>query len=501
MHCFSVPQCDIDPVMLELFLDILTLLHFIGVAGLSLYGVHRILLMACWLSHRRRDVETPAMAEYPRVTVQVPLYNEPRVAERVIDAVACLDWPSEKLDIQILNDSTDATRDIVRNRVAYWSGRGVPVKEIRRSHRRGYKAGALRHGMALCNGEFIALFDADFVPASDFLKKILPWFDKEDVGMVQARWGFLNAGATWLTRLQAMLLSPHFGIEHQTRYDRGLFFNFNGTAGVWRRRAIETAGGWQSDTVTEDLDLSYRAQIMGWRFRYLDHVSVPSELPVTLSDFRVQQERWTKGALQTAGKILPTLLRSPVSMGVKLEGMAHLLANLCWVFGLVVTLTLYPVIIHRIHIGIYQILWVDLPLFLLSSGAILCYYLVYHLISGTRHSLWSIVILPLLSIGLAPCFSLSVFQGLIRKGGEFVRTPKFGHLHSWRKGQGYLQSRGDTLPRLLLNVPLLFYSLLPLPLTWNQGTWAALPFITLFPMGFLLVIGLDCYALHHSLRS
>ncbi len=501
MHCFFIPQCDIDPAMSEFFLDILTLFHFFCVAGLSLYGAYRIRLLICWLSHRRRDVETPAMAAYPRVTVQVPLYNEPRVAERVIDAVARLDWPGKKLDIQILNDSTDATCEIVSNRVAYWAGRGAPIKEIRRSDRSGYKAGALRNGMALCNGEFIALFDADFVPTPDFLKKTLPWFDREDVGMVQARWGFINAGATWLTKLQAMLLSPHFAIEHQTRYDRGLFFNFNGTAGVWRKSAIETAGGWQSDTVTEDLDLSYRAQMMGWRFRYLDHVSVPSELPVSLSHFRVQQERWTKGSLQTAGKILPALLRSSAPLGVKLEGMAHLLANLCWVFGLVVTLTLYPVIIHRIHIGIYQILWIDLPLFLLSSGAILSYYLIYHLISGTRRSTWSMAILPLLSIGLAPCFSLSVFQGLTRKGGEFVRTPKFGHLHSWRKGDAHLSSNETSLARMMLNVPLLFYSLLPLPLTWSQGTWAALPFISLFPMGFLLVISLDCYALLYSCKS
>ncbi|SDT87718.1 Glycosyltransferase, catalytic subunit of cellulose synthase and poly-beta-1,6-N-acetylglucosamine synthase [Desulfobacula phenolica] len=486
---------------MEYFLDILTLLHFSGIAGLALYGIHRIWFLICWLSirlirkNKLHGTKPPALDDHPKVTVQVPLYNEPLVAERVIDAVVRLDWPQEKLDIQILDDSTDVTREIVLKRVAKWADIGVPIQLIRRTGRDGYKAGALRNGMALCKGEFIALFDADFVPDPDFLEKTIPWFNKKNVGMVQARWTFINANQSWLTRLQALLLSPHFSIEHQIRSDRGLFFNFNGTAGVWRKQAIETSGGWQDDTVTEDLDLSYRAQIKGWRFLYLDHVSVLSELPTTLSHFRAQQERWTKGAVQTAIKIIPSLLCSPLSLKIKLEGMAHLMANLCWLFALVVTLTLYPVIIHRINIGIYQILWFDLPLFMFSSGAIICYYLMHSLMTGHRRFAWIIGILPLLSIGLSPCFSRCVFQGIFQKGGEFIRTPKLGLSHTRGSAQDLFHSCANDIWALLVNVPFMLYSLLPLTLTWQQGTWVALPFISLFPMGFFLVIVVDLYNL------
>ncbi|MBF0303330.1 MAG: glycosyltransferase, partial [Desulfamplus sp.] len=229
----------------------------------------------------------------------------------------------------------------------------------------------------------------------------------------------------WLTRLQTLMLSPHFGIEHKIRFSRHLFFNFNGTAGVWRKEAIELSGGWQDDTVTEDLDLSYRVQLSGWKFLYLNDVVVPSELPINLSDFRSQQERWSKGSIQTARKILPSLLSSPVSLSVKIEAIAHLMANICWLLGFIVTITLYPVIFYRLSIGICQITWIDIPLLCISS-AILTYYLVYSIFSDQSYVLTVLPLLPIISIALSPFFAFSVVKGLFEKGGVFVRTPKFG---------------------------------------------------------------------------
>lgn len=354
-------------------LPLLTAIHFLSISGLALYGVHRIWMIACWLKRisesTKQESLCPLPGELPRVTVQIPLYNEASVAGRIIDAVAAFDWPIERLEIQVLDDSTDETRRIVEKRVAHWSSdKGINIYTIHRNRRTGYKAGALANGLKRSKGEFIALFDADFVPQPDFLRKTIPHFSRPNVGMVQARWGFLNAGYSWLTLLQSVLLSTHFGIEHEVRYSRGLFFNFNGTAGVWRKTAIETAGGWQSDTVTEDLDLSYRAQMAGWDFVYLNEVVVSSELPVTLTDFRRQQERWSRGAIQTAVKLLPSLFASALPLKIKMEAAVHLLSNFCWMFGFLATVTLYPVLLFRVGIGVSQVLWIDLPFFALTGG-------------------------------------------------------------------------------------------------------------------------------------
>lgn len=331
----------------------------------------------------------------PCVTVQLPLFNERFVAVRLIDAASQLEWPRDKLEIQVLDDSTDDTREIVDERAAFWSQKGIQVDVVRRSHRRGYKAGALSHGMQMSQGEFIAVFDADFVPSHGFLVRTIPHFRDKTIGMVQARWTFLNAEHSWLTGIQSLLLGPHFSIEHWVRCRRNLFFNFNGTAGVWRRKTIESAGGWLADTVTEDLDLSYRAQLAGWKFCYLDDVGVPSELPVTMASFRSQQQRWAKGSIQTARKILPRLLRADLPLSVKSEAIAHLLANLGWLLGFIVTVTLYPTILLRTYVGPYQILRIDVPLFIFSSLAILLYFALYRLGHKTSVPLRCIFALPL----------------------------------------------------------------------------------------------------------
>ena len=265
----------------------LTTLHFTALLGLCFYGVHRIWLIRCLFAESRTNQARPAAYSgtelFPFVTIQLPLFNERFVAVRLLDAAARLDWPTDRLEIQVLDDSNDDTCGLVDERVARWREQGITITVVRRSHRGGYKAGALAHGLTTARGEFVAVFDADFIPPRDFLHATIPWLRDPGVGMVQTRWSFCNADHSWFTGIQALLLGPHFSIEHRVRYRQGLFFNFNGTAGVWRREAIDSAGGWQHDTLTEDLDLSYRAQLIGWRFVFLPDLVAPAEVPVEMN--------------------------------------------------------------------------------------------------------------------------------------------------------------------------------------------------------------------------
>jgi cellulose synthase/poly-beta-1,6-N-acetylglucosamine synthase-like glycosyltransferase len=482
---------------------IAAIIHFSALGALSLYGLHRIWLLANWRLQRRSTPRPfPSLPEnLPQVTVQLPVFNERFVAQRLLDAVACLDWPADLLEIQVLDDSSDDTSDIVARRVAYWQGLGIRIRHIHRTHRGGFKAGALAEGLKTAIGEFVAIFDADFIPAPDFLKQTVTYFHDPRVGMVQTRWGFCNAEHSWLTGVQALLLGPHFSIEHQVRFQKGLFFNFNGTAGIWRRRAIADAGGWQPDTVTEDLDLSYRAQLAGWRFVYLDGYEVPSELPVTLAAFRSQQQRWAKGSVQTARKILPLLLLRDLPFTVKCEAMTHLLANICWFLGTVIFLTLYPTIVFRIGVGPWQMMRLDLPLFIATSFAIMSYFFVYLAVNRGNGSLRRFLLLPIVSIGLAPSISLAVLRGLWSTGGFFERTPKFGITGRSILPRHAFLYRQKGLPYLLLNTLLFLYSLLPLMFAWQRGTWYALPLFLLFPAGFLAVIVQELHELWAGFRA
>jgi cellulose synthase/poly-beta-1,6-N-acetylglucosamine synthase-like glycosyltransferase len=481
-------------MIIHTLLQLLSALHFIALGMLSLYGIHRLWLLFWWRRERHARVPTDSTAppeDPPFVTVQLPLYNEQFVAARLLDATAQLDWPKDRLEIQVLDDSTDSTSRIVDERAAFWTERGVTVTVIRRAKREGFKAGALAMGLVQARGELIAIFDADFLPAPDFLIRTAPSFSDPRVGMVQARWGFLNAGHSWLTAVQSWLLGQHFEIEHLVRFKRGLFFNFNGTAGIWRKKAIESAGGWRSDTVTEDLDLSYRAQLAGWRFIYLYGLVVPSELPVTLSGFRSQQERWAKGSIQTARKVLPCIMKAGLPVTIKIEAFAHLLANMGWLLCTTVILTLYPVLLYRVGIGPYQFLRFDLPLSLAASGVILFYFYLYGVVRNDRIRLSYFPLLPILSIGLAPSLALAVLRGMVGKGGEFVRTPKFGVAQGDPLPRGAFSYHQSALFHLFMNTALFAYSLLPLVLAWSRSTWAAMPFLMIFPLGFLLVIITD----------
>lgn len=483
--------------MHDTIINILTFIHFLSMAGLACYGIHRL-----WMIWSMQGIKSSfsnksnqKLIDFPKVIVQIPIYNESHVAGRIINAVAAIDWPDDKLLIQVLDDSDDETIEITKSRADFWRKRGKNISIIQRKNRDGYKAGALKNGLEKAECEFVAVFDADFVPNPDFLKKMIRCFEDEKIGMVQGKWTFLNEDYSWLTKLQALLLSAHFSVEHKVRFNKSLFFNFNGTAGIWRKKAIEDAGGWESDTVTEDLDLSYRAQLKGWRFVYLDDVCVPSELPVTLVDFRSQQERWSKGSIQTAKKLLPGLILSSIPISVKVEAVVHLLANCCWVFGFSAAMTLYPVLLNRIGIGVYQILWIDFPLFLFTGGCVLFFYGFYGLKSGLKFSISTILILPAASIGLAPFFSLSVVKGLVEKGGVFKRTPKFGITGKGGKDKQSFNFSGQRkiLLHILTNTIFFSYMMIPVLFSLNRGTWPALPFLSLFPIGFLLIIICDVW--------
>ncbi|MBN2645821.1 MAG: glycosyltransferase [Desulfuromonadaceae bacterium] len=470
-----------------------TLLHFLSLLALAFYGLHRLWLLLRWRQVLRHPLPEPSPLEgdLPHVTVQLPLYNERFVAARLLDAVAGLDWPADRLEIQVLDDSTDETCQIVDERVADWQARGVPMRVLRRDQRSGYKAGAMAAAMVQTAGEFIAVFDADFVPPGDFLRRLMPYFSHEGIAVVQARWGFLNATSSWLTRVQALLLGPHFGIEHQVRFRRGLFFNFNGTAGIWRRHAIDDAGGWQADTVTEDLDLSYRAQLRGWQFVYVDQVAVPSELPESLGAFRSQQQRWAKGSIQTARKILPRLLATELPWMVKKEAMAHLLANLGWLFGAVAALTVLPVVLWRLEGG-WRLWQLDILLFVLATGAILLFFFCH----ACQRRQWALLpwlpLLPVVTLGLAPSLSLAALQGLFRRGGEFVRTPKRGTAAKLRLPGDGAGSKN------YLNLILGLYALIPVVLAWHEYSTLGAAFLLLFPAGFLLIFFRDLVECHQS---
>jgi cellulose synthase/poly-beta-1,6-N-acetylglucosamine synthase-like glycosyltransferase len=472
-------------------------IHFTAVSGLALYGMHRLWLLFNWRRLKKSEPpdelyhSLPHSEQYPFITIQLPLYNERFVAERLLNAAAQIQWPKDRLEIQILDDSTDDTKEIVDERVRFWQRKGVSMHVNRRTNRSGFKAGALAYGLTQASGEFIAVFDADFLPTPDFLLRTVPYFSDKNIGMVQARWGFLNARHSWLTGIQSLLLGQHFSIEHSIRFGRGLFFNFNGTAGIWRREAIESAGGWQSDTVTEDLDLSYRAQLAGWRFIYLDDLAVPSELPVTIGAFRSQQQRWAKGSVQTARKILPDLFARPVSFAIKTEATAHLLANLCWLLGTIVTLTLYPTILSRTDIGPYHLLRMDIPLFMITSLAMLLYFTFYNRMNKQRISFTVFCLLPVFTVGIAPSIALSVIKGVFSRGGDFYRTPKFGVIGKEGLPDPAFLYHRRSIPYLIMNAALFFYTLLPVIFAFQRNTYPAIPFLIIFPLGFALVIFKD----------
>jgi cellulose synthase/poly-beta-1,6-N-acetylglucosamine synthase-like glycosyltransferase len=445
------------------------------------FASHRTWLLV--RSRRRRSEIREPMPEMelPRVTVQLPMYNERAVAQRAVDAACSLDYPLELLEVQVLDDSDDVTSWIVEQRVAYWRSRGVQVEHLRRSGRIGFKAGALALGAQRAVGEFMLVLDADFIPAPDLVRQLLPPMQDPTVGMVQARWDHLNRDRNWLTTAQSFLLDGHFLYEQGGRYAGGCFFNFNGTAGLWRRSCLEEAGGWRADTLTEDLDLSYRAQMAGWRFAYLDDVAVPAEIPETAMALEVQQRRWAQGGIQTGRKLLPDLLRGDYSAAVKFEATIHLLGHLAHPLTWALALLLFPSAVARRSLGLDHLLWFDLILF----GAATVPFLVFYWMAGEergvpRRGRLSAVLRTLaLGIGLSVPVTRAVFRGLGSADDPFERTPKRGDAR--RRSYRALSIPFDTVAKIGMASVMTTY----LVAAVAGGYWGQLPFVVLFLSGYL----------------
>src|SRR6266487_6549777 len=404
--------------------------YFVVLTLLASYGIHRYTLVYLYYKKKKNRTTEPEQkfSELPRVTVQLPIFNEQYVVDRLLQAVCRLNYPREKLDIQLLDDSTDETADVARGLVEHYAAQGYPISYIHRTNRAGYKAGALHEGLKVAKGEFVAIFDADFVPPTDFLLRTIHHFTQPKVGMVQTRWTHINRHYSFLTEVEAILLDGHFVLEHSGRARHDVFFNFNGTAGIWRRQAIEEAGGWEHDTLTEDTDLSYRAQLKGWKFVYRQDIECPAELPVEMAAFKTQQARWAKGLIQTGKKILPRVLKSDQPFRVKIEAWYHLTANLSYPLMVVLSVLLLPAMVIRFYQGWFQMLYIDLPLFLASTFSISSFYLVSQreLFPKTwPRALLYLPFLMALGIGLTVTNTRAVLEALIGKQSAFARTPKY----------------------------------------------------------------------------
>ncbi len=455
--------------------------YLIAAILLAIYGLN--LILSVWLYWRKRNeaMVTPALNMMPRVTVQLPIFNELYVVERLIDATAQLDWARDRLQIQVLDDSDDETTAIAQARVDYHRRRGVDMSLIRRADRSGFKAGALAQGLKSATGEFIAIFDADFVPQPDFLKKTIPHFlAQPELGLAQTRWGHLNHDYSALTRAQAIALDGHFIVEQVARSRNGLFFNFNGTAGVWRRACIDDAGGWHGDTLSEDLDLSYRAQMRGWQFLFLPDVVAPAELPPQIHAYKRQQFRWAKGSTQCLIKLGRRIVTEPGMSGFKrIEGLLHLSGYVMNPLLVVMLIALVPLVAWRVQFA---------DALTVFSVAMLGPVTIYGMSQRALYPDWVarmryFGVLLLLGTGLALNNSIAVFQAFTRRGNTFRRTPKFSvaaDSDSWGEKRYALTLGWETLGECVLAV----YALIGAAIAWQQHAYWTLPYLLLYAASF-----------------
>jgi len=463
--------------------------YFVVLILLASYGIHRYVLVWMYYRNRKNKVTEPPsrFPELPRVTVQLPIFNEQFVIDRLVDAVCKFDYPREKLDIQVLDDSTDETVEVAREVVERYAAMGHPIRYLHRDNREGFKAGALQEGLKTAKGEFVCIFDADFVPSPDWVMKVIHHFTDPKVGMVQTRWTHLNRHYSFLTEVEAILLDGHFILEHGGRSRRHVFFNFNGTAGMWRRCVIDDAGGWQHDTLTEDTDLSYRAQLKGWEFRYLQDVECPAELPIEMTAFKTQQARWAKGLIQTAKKILPTMIKSNVPRRVKVEAWYHLTANLSYPLMIVLSTLLLPAMIIRFYQGWFQMLYIDLPLFMASTFSISSFYLVSQKELFPRSWPRVFLFLPFLmalGIGLTLTNSKAVLEAIFGRQSAFARTPKYRVAGKGQKSTGAAKYRKrlGLVPWLELLIGAYFAATVYYAV--DNENFITVPFLVLFVLGY-----------------
>lgn len=460
-------------------------------AGLSAFGAHRLKILWHFWRHRRHEHQPPGrFRDLPRVTVQLPVFNEALMIERLLRAVTALDYPRDRLQIQVLDDSTDETAAEAQRLCAELRAQGHDIEYRHRTDRSGFKAGALDAAMPSATGDFICIFDADFLPQPDYLQKLVHHFTDPAVGMVQARWGHLNREFSLLTRLQALFLDGHLVLEQSARSRHGYYLNFNGTAGIWRRETIEQAGGWQHDTLTEDLDLSYRAQLKGWRFVYLKDVVVPAELPPDMDSFKSQQHRWTKGSIQVCKKLLAQVWRSDAPLGHKLEATAHLTSNFAYLLTLCVLVLMYPAT-FTLGGSWQKAVFVDLPVFLFATISVITFYLTAQGAQDRLSWLRAVPYLPALlalGIGMSINNGRAVIEALLNRQSDFVRTPKYGV-------ENRAQAAAVRRPRysagksvsMWIEAALALYFAVLIVLALSRGQWMSLPFLSLFFGGFAYV--------------
>lgn len=469
--------------------EIVLVSYFIALSILFIFGLHGFLLLYYHRKYKDIIMEPKSeLEEIPLVTIQLPLFNEYYVVERLINSVCEIDYPKEKMEIQVLDDSTDETVDLVEKIVNEKKVAGFDIEHIRRKTREGFKAGALKEGLKTAKGDFVAIFDADFIPQETFLKNTLKFFSDNKIGMVQTRWEHLNGDYSLLTRAQALALDGHFVIEQTVRNKAGFFINFNGTGGIWRKSCIEDAGNWHADTLTEDLDLSFRAQLNGWKFIFLKDYTSPAELPSEINALKSQQFRWTKGAIETAKKVLPLVWKSAVPLRIKLYSTFHLTNNIVFPFILLAAILNVPLIFIK-NSGGHEIYFAFMSIFVLAFMSTFLFYLYSQ---KDVHPDWRkrIVLFPVFmagSMGFALNNSRAVFEGLLNRKSEFVRTPKFkvvGETDTWI-GKKYLSTKIDFA--VIVELILAIYCLLGVASSIYFLEIAALPFQLLFFIGFSFV--------------
>ena len=481
---------NISPLyQLDTFDWVILILYFTILTVLAIYGAYRVKQVIDFWRYRK-FVPQPkgkfSEEDLPFITVQLPLFNEMYVTQRLVKAITEIDYPHEKFQIQVLDDSTDETMKIARDTVETYAAKGFDIQYIHRTDRTGFKAGALEHGLKFAKGELLAIFDADFVPKPDCLRKLVDFFTDPLVGCAQMRWSHINGDYNLLTRLQTIMLDGHFVVEQTTRNRTGGFFNFNGTAGIWRRNAIAMSGGWQHDTLTEDTDLSFRAQLMGWKFIYLLDEEAPAEIPVEINAFKAQQRRWAKGVMQVGIKLYPRIWRSRLPMRVRLEMFFRLTGNISYPLMIVASFLQFPLLLVRYNQPFYHLMILDLPLLFFSSISVFLFYgtAVWYLDEKRAPRLLHLPLVMALGLGLAFSNARAVLEALFGIKSDFIRTPKYSvekaHDETWKRKK-YKRKRG-LLP--LLELSFSVYFLLAILYAIRMSMWGTVPFLTLFFFGF-----------------
>ncbi|WP_026464895.1 cellulose synthase family protein [Adhaeribacter aquaticus] len=488
---------------MEIFETIILIIYGLNISFIFCYSL--IQLQLCWLYLKAKKSSPPSLPTkptvWPAVTVQLPLYNELYVVERLLETVLAFDYPAEKLQVQVLDDSTDNTTTLIAEKATLFKTRGIDFAHIRRPDRSGFKAGALQYGLQTSTGEFIAIFDADFLPTPDFLKQTISAFNHPAIGVVQTRWGHINQNYNWLTKLQAFGLNAHFTVEQTGRSVGGHFINFNGTGGVWRKSSILDAGGWEADTLTEDLDLSYRAQLRNWQFKYLENIEAPAELPVTMPALKSQQFRWTKGAAETARKNLGKVLSSNKSFFTKLNAIFHLLNSSIFIAVLLSALLSIPLLAFKTSFSFGGAFFQSKSAFIVSLTAIFSFYWISYRQLSTPSLKTALAFFPqfvlflCLSMGLSLHNSIAVAEGYFGIKTPFIRTPKFNIVTQKDSWHNRLYTVKRIPPLSYLEALLCFYFLFGIYLAFKTQTFGMLPFHSMLSFGFGAIF---YYSVKHS---